>query len=89
MPLDKLRVVEDFFAQGLWLIDVEKGPRIIGMSIKVSPSGMLAVVKAVSSEGPMVTFVGAPTLEGLYRKLQTTLASNAVKWRPDQFALDR
>lgn len=87
--LDKLLVLEEFFAQKIWFLDVGEGVRICGATIKVEPSGYLLVLKGRSSEGPKVSFVGAGSLSGIRSKLLANALNGGVKWRVDQYALDR
>lgn len=87
--LDKLLVLEEFYAQQIWFLDFGGNRRLMGVSIKVDPSGILAILKAISPEGPQVAFVGASTFDQVRRKLSGTESRNTIKWRADQFALDR
>ena len=86
---DKLLVVEEFFAQKIWFLDVGEGVRVCGASIKVEPSGYLLVLKGRSAEGPKVTFIGAGTIEGIRRKLLNSAENGGPEWRVDKFAFDR
>lgn len=80
--------LEYFFQQGMWLKDITDGRRLTGMTIKVEPVTKLAVVKAISAEGPVVAFVGGHTFKDLWRTLERLGHGETLKWRPDQFALD-
>lgn len=87
--LDKLLVLEEFFARKMWFLDLGDGRRVSGASIKVEPSGYLLVLKARSAEGPQVAFVGASSISGIRSKLLASGLTETLKWRIDQFALDR
>ena len=87
--LDKLQVLEEFLARGMWFLELGEGVRVSGATIKVEPSGYLLVLKARSAEGPKVAFVGAGTLDGMRRKLVSGAQQGTLAWRVDQFALDR
>lgn len=86
---DKLLVLEEFFAQKIWFLELGMGIRVHGCSIKVEPQGYLLVIRARSAEGPKVAFVGKSTLDGLRRHLLGLDGTDTLKWRDDQFALDR
>lgn len=86
---DKLQVLEQYFTHGYWMQTHEGISRIMGLTIKAEPSGYLAVVKAFSSEGPVVAFIGAPNLEGIYRKLAGAKGNGGLQWREDKYYLDK
>lgn len=79
----------EWFAQKAWFVEWSNGYRCTGITIKVDPGGVLGVVKAISAEGPMVAFVGAPTIDSLWRKLRDGGVRSGLKWRPDQYRLDK
>lgn len=87
--LDKLVVLEEFFAQKLWFLELGDGRRVSGASIKIEASGYLLIIKARSAEGPQVAFVGAGSLTGIRSKLLLAENGSSLKWRADQYALDR
>ncbi len=63
--LDKLRVLDDFLQNQIWFTDVGALRRLTGVTIKVEPSGYLAVIKAVTAEGPEVAFMGFSQIDKL------------------------
>lgn len=86
--LDKLLVLEEFYAQKIWFLDFGDGRRLHGASIKIEASGYLLILKARSSEGPVVAFVGAGSLSKIRSKLLGFEGNGTLKWRADQYALD-
>lgn len=86
--LDKLLVVEEFYAQKLWFLDLGSGVRVYGATLKIEPSGYLLVIKARSAEGPQVAFVGAQSLAAVRNKLLQAEGNGSLVWRTDKFALD-
>lgn len=87
--LGKLGVLEEFMRQRLWFIDVGQERRVVGMSIKIEPTGYLAVVKTISAEGPEVCFVGTKTLDGIRRNLLDRSERDTRKWREDKYRVDK
>lgn len=86
---EKIDIVEHFFSHAVWIMEFSDSVRLIGITIKVEPSGYLAVMKGLRGDGPIVGFIGARSLVGLYRDIQAKAANGGIKWRPDQFALDK
>lgn len=86
---DKLVLFDDLCRGPLWLAGQELGLRVMGVSIKVEPTGYLVVFRAVTAEGPRVAFVGCGTLQQVYRALQDVGSVPLSKWREDKYALDK
>lgn len=86
--LDKVGAIDEFFTRHIWLVGWPGGARLQGVSLKVTPTGYLCILKFISGEGPKVAFTGKGGLEGLYRSLQSPEGREALTLRPDQFALD-
>lgn len=63
------------------------GYRLRGLAFKVGEFDTLLTVRAVSSEGPVVGFVGAGTMSLCLFKLRKQLVGGTMRWRPDEFAL--
>lgn len=82
-------VVSQWFAEGLWLLEWPAGARLMGCKIKVQPGGFLAIFNFISAEGPMVGFYQCPTIQGIYRSISTSNGREALRLRPDKYALDR
>jgi hypothetical protein len=87
--LGKLGVLEEFFAQQIWFLDVGVGRRVIGLTIKVEPTGYLAVIKAIGTGGPEVSFAGSQTLDGIRTKLSHSGGGLDLAWRQDKYRLDK
>ena len=87
--IDKLEAISHFLTGKLWWMGQEQGFRVMGVNIKITPGGMLGVVKAFTAEGPKVLFINAPDLEHLYRELQHLDEAGNNRWKEDKFALDR
>lgn len=87
--VDKLASIEEFMTRKIWFADNLGVRRLTGFSVKVEPNGFLAILKGISAEGPVVAFMSVPSLEKLFRSLTTTEGLEALKWRPDKFALDK
>jgi len=87
--IDKLTVVEDFLRTQIWFLDWGSNIKFVGMTVKIEPSGLFVIVRALSPEGPIVAFTGASCLESLMRKLKSGEERSKLRWRPDQFALDK
>lgn len=87
--IGKLGVLEEFFVQRLWFLNVGQDRRIIGCSIKVEPTGYLAVLKAITPAGRQVTFVGSKTLDGVRRHLEDPQKLGKQVWRDDLFGFDK
>lgn len=79
----------EFFRSKLWYVDWQNGERLIGCSLKVEPTGYLAILKFISAEGPKVGFCGGKTIEGVFRTLSSDAGRKAIKLREDQYALDK
>lgn len=86
--LDKLLVLEEFYGQKLWFLDLGGDQRVYAASIKVEPSGYLLILRARSAEGPQVAFVGARSLSEIRRKVLGFEGNSTLKWQADKFALD-
>lgn len=85
----EIDVVSQWFAEGLWLLEWPAGARLMGFKIKVQPGGFLAILNFISAEGPVVGFYQSPTIQGIYRAISTSAGREAIRLRPDKFALDR
>lgn len=85
----KLEVLEEWFRYKLWDANLGETRRLAGLNIKVTPGGCLVVVKAVSGQGPEVAFYQAPSLDAIRRLLSNGAAAETLRWRPDQFVLDK
>ena len=86
--LDKLQCANEFLLNRLWFHDFGPNLRLTGCSIKVTPTGYLYVLKAISPEGPIVAFSSEQGIDGLRRKLESGDGPSSLKWRPDKFRLD-
>lgn len=86
---DKLQLFDDFCRGPLWLMGAGTGSRIMGVSLKVEPTGYLLIIRAVTAEGPKVAFVGCATMEKVYRRLKDIDSLPLSKWKEDRYAFDR
>lgn len=87
--LDKLEVLEGWLQHGVWFVEFGDGVRLTGVSIKIQPSGHLAILKGITAEGPKVAFLQLPTIDKLRRKLSAGNGLESIRWRADKFALDK
>lgn len=87
--LRKLETVEEFFLRGVWFLEFDIECRLTAVSIKCTPTGKLAILKAITAEGPQVAFCGADEFAGLWRKLNSAEGRSKLKWKPDCYALDK
>ncbi len=85
----KIRTLEDFYARAVWFLEFETGARVSGLTIKCEPTGYLAIIKAITAEGPKVAFLGARTLDKIRTVLSSPEGREKLKWRVDQYTLDR
>ena len=85
----KFDVLEEFYARKVWFLDIGDGKRMSGLTIKCEPTGYLAILKAISAEGPKVAFLGANTLDKIRTVLCSPKGLAELKWRDDQYRLDR
>lgn len=86
---DKLLVLEEFYATKVWFLNWPNGIRVTAISLKIQPGSILAILKAISAEGPMVAFAQVKSLDELRRKLSDPQGISSIKWRPDQYGLDK
>lgn len=87
--LDKVQVLDEFFRQKVWFVDCGDSRRIVGVSIKVEPNGYLAIIKAISPEGPQVAFLGKKSLDKIRTALLSSDGRGALRWRIDEYQLDK
>lgn len=87
--MEKIQHLSYTLKQRLWLSDLGGDARVTGVSVKVSPSGLLMVIKAVSAEGPKVAFVGASDFGDLLQKGNDLCNGGQLRWKEDRFALDK
>lgn len=85
----KLELFDDLCRGPLWFSGQEEGFRLVGASLKIEPTGYLVILRAITAEGPRVAFVGAGTLEQVYRALKDLNSLPLEKWKVDRFALDK
>lgn len=86
--MDKLSIVNEWLTRSLWIEGIGQHKKLTGVSIKVQPTGLLMILKAISPEGPVIAFVGGSSLEDIMRKVKATIADGGVRWREDRFAFD-
>lgn len=86
--VDKMLAVEEFFKQALWFLDRTIDQRLLGLTIKVEPTGYLAIFRAITAEGPVVAFYQAQTLDEIRCRLVNNGGLESLKWRTDKYALD-
>jgi len=55
------------------------------ITIKVSATSLLAVVKAAQAKEYVVTFAGSRSLSGLADKVRRAVRNPDQHWRPDQY----
>jgi hypothetical protein len=79
----------EWFRNGLWFASWSNGERLVGLTIKVEPTGYLAILKFITAEGPKVGFYSSKTLEGVFRGLSSDKGREAVRLREDKYALDK
>lgn len=79
----------EYFSNKVWFTDFPGAVRLVGISIKVEPGGCLGVLKAVSAEGPKVAFLGASSIDSLWRKLRDPSGRAALQWREDKYRFDK
>jgi len=75
--------------EGLEDQDSYAGVRVWGLTIKVNPADTLIVIKAASSEGPLVGFVGSVDLATAFRKAHAMLTAGEVKFKEDEWEMRR
>lgn len=79
----------EWFRNNLWFVDWPGGERLVGLTIKVEPTGYLLILRFISAEGPKVGFYGCQSLEKAFRALSSSTAREAIRLRPDKYALDK
>ena len=62
------------------------GAELTGLNVKITPYEVLIVVKAKFPAGPMVAFCGAGDLCDALIKVMRDGRTDALRWRPDQYA---
>lgn len=87
--LDKLVTLDEFFQQKVWFLDFGPTIRLVGVTIKVEPTGYLAILRAITAEGPKVAFLGKKGLDKLRTALLDESGRDAIRWRDDKYKLDK
>lgn len=87
MALDQLGLLDEELKLKIWFRGAEAGLRVTGVTLKCEPTGVLVIVKAISAEGPVITFRGCKGLGQVRAELAGLDSIPSGKWRPDNFAL--
>ena len=87
--LDKLKVLEDWLLGGVWFEDLGTEFRLVGITIKIQPGGHLAILKAVTAEGPRVAFLQLRDIDRLRTLLRDAGGRDCLRWREDKYKLDK
>jgi hypothetical protein len=70
---------------GLQAAVEHNGGVLTGMAVKTSDYEVLITLKAVFPGGPMVAFVGAPTVGDAFVKGMMDANRDKLRWRPDKY----
>jgi hypothetical protein len=86
--LDKGVVIDDILLRRIYFYEWNQSVRLASISIKVDPTGVLAILKGITAEGPVVAFKGSTGIYKLCMQLRDKGVRETIKWRRDDYAID-
>lgn len=67
----------------------KEGVVVTAITVKYPGIDPLLIIKAKTTEGPKIAFVGGANLDDIGKALKTLQVSDALKWRADEWELER
>ena len=87
--LTDVQAMDDWFTSTCWFTEWPIPVRLAKVTIKVDPTGVLAIITGITSEGPVVGFFGASSVSKVWRSLSTEAGRAKVSFKEDKYKLDR